>query len=225
MIPTEPDIDLRRPACGEAIAALQEFLDGELLVESAAVRSHRDICQECREEWQFARLFPKPVAVVVPSELAVKTERAVTRDRTRRRFQRWSAAVLIPATAAVFAVVFWPTPQPTRIEGQIIAVVAMTPAVKDDVKFDESLSNARSAMASLKNQVIPDRVDVTLPPITLPKVEPMGEADPAWDRLADAGDGLKTGVKPLANSARRAMTMLFRATEAFSSPVSAPRKN
>jgi len=225
MTPTHPDIDLRRPACGEAIAALQMFLDGEPLVESAAVRSHRDFCQECREEWQLARLFPESVAFVVPSELAVKTEQAVTRDRTRRRFQRWAAAVLIPATAAVFAMVFWPTPQPVRINGQIVAEVALAPAATEDVKFDESLSNARSAMASLKDQVIPDRVDVTLPPLSLPKVAPMGEVDPAWDRLADAGDGLKTGVKPLANSARRAMTMLFRATEAFTSPVSAPRKN
>ena len=54
--------------------------------------------------------------------------------------------------------------------------------------------------------------------------EPRIAAEPAWDRLADAGDGLKTGVRPLATSAKRAVNMLFKATETLSFAES-PRKN
>lgn len=225
MTPTDPEIDLQRPDCGEAIAALHQFLDGEAVTASAAVVCHRVDCRACREEWQLARLIRRPApAVIVPIELTAKTERAVRRDRTRRRFQRWTAATVAATAAAVIGVAFWPAREPTPINNPVIAIVAAGPSAKEGVEFDASLSDARSAMASLSDKVIPDRPDVTLPPIVLPKVEPMTQADPAWDRLADAGNGLKTGVKPLAASARRAVTMLFRSAETFSA-ADAPLKN
>lgn len=216
MNPNHPESDPQRPACAETIAALQQFMDGETPEESAAVRGHRDTCVPCREEWLLARMLMRRPSkpVVVPSSLIAETERSIARDQTRRRRQRLLAWSLLPATAAVVLIaVFWPG-RADETPGEPFMTTVAKVTIREDnapgIALDKSLAEAKSAMASLSGKVVPDRPEVT---ITLPKVEPMAEAEPAWDRLADAGDGLKTGVKPVTSSARRAMNMLFKATE------------
>ncbi len=221
-----PESDPSRSACAEAIASLQEHMDRNASEVTPAVAEHRETCPVCRDEWQLARLLMRRPAkpVIVPASLLVETERLVHRDRTRQRNQRWGKWALIPTAAVVLVAVFWPRqPElPSGGESLTIAVAAVSTQAENHhtPTLDESFSEARSAVASLSGRVVPERPEVT---ITLPKVEPVAEVEPAWDRLADAGDGLKTGVKPLTTSARRAVNMLFKATETLTFADTSPK--
>ena len=130
---------------------------------------------------------------------------------------------MMPLAASVLVALLWPGHPPISEEEPSEILVAMTPQLpaEQPMMLDESISKARVAIESISEKIVAVRPEMT---VSLPKTDLKPQAEPAWDRLADAGDGLKTGVKPLTTSAKRAVTMFFNATETLSFADS-PRKN
>ena len=226
---TEPEFDPSRSACRDSIQSLQSLMDGIVTADHPAASAHRVVCLSCREEWLLAGMvigLPRS-PVVVPSGLLDRTTLAVADDSRRRRRQKWAALIAFPLAASVLVALFWPATPPVAPQNaasvEVVAVRPSTAIVSEPpaMMIDESITEAREALASISGKVAQVRPEMS---ITLPKPEPRIAAEPAWDRLADAGDGLKTGVRPLATSAKRAVNMLFKATETLSFAES-PRKN
>lgn len=218
-----PEIDPRRKLCREAIDFLQAFMDGDQPAETPEILEHRLQCLQCREEFQLAKMLLNQTLPldIQPGHLLEKATQSVLQDRRKSTVRRRLAWISIPMAASIALAIFLNFGRnPSQVTGDSSTTVAMLPAkpIKATEKqiplnIDESISEARKRFESLTEKVVAVRPEMN---VVLPKIDENPSVDPAWDRLADAGDGLKSSVKPLATSAKRAVSMFLNATDALS---------
>lgn len=214
----------RSPAgCLEFQEALQRFLDGEPGAPGLAGEEHRNQCGSCQSEYLAAlqlqrglRLRGKPDS---PTGLTERLVAAVMSDvtrpsasgTTRRILQVLAvAAALLLAIATGWRVAHAPSPNPTPVD----IAKAPNPA---PIELDRSLSDAGSAVASLTRRTADETIEPARKLISSAaespalKVEPIPDMmDPANQSLTRIRQGAALGLEPMANSARRAVSLFLR---------------
>jgi hypothetical protein len=199
------------PDCGDR---LQRWLDAR--TPGAAP----PLCPACAE-WSAAavRLDRGLRLLAAPAPPAYLADRIIARLRARRRRVRLLfTAGLVAAAAMVFLTVWLGFPVSKPIEsGGIPHVFVRAPDPEPSVpsvNLRDSVAQAGSAMASLTARTADETVAKTkaLLPLT---VEPsLGKLDlpPAAPTrsLRDTGESVTAGLEPVADSARRAVSLFFR---------------
>lgn len=212
--------------CPDCQQLLQERLDGLPIREPAELEKHLAGCAACRGLHAAAgRLLeglrhlkpPAPPAglqdVIVREVLADRQARLVF----RRRLIAVSAvaAGLLLAVATMFTLVQQPTgPTIVVVPTPATPKVPDTPVVARKPSLRGSVADAGEAFVSLTRRtanetiaptrlLVPEKVPASLPEV--PAIEtPMPSV---W---TGAGQGVSSGLEPIANSARRAFSMLRR---------------
>jgi hypothetical protein len=207
----------------------QRRLDGEPAPESSALEHHASQCAACRVWASAARrledtlpLLPLPFPAPCLGE---RIHRAVmaqwqARRRWRRRFQVASALA-----AALLAAAFLgyrgleapsnsteaPSPGPLAPnEPQRLPTLPVT-------SVNQKAGEVGSALVALVNRTADETVGqgrILLPVVTaasgLPETGPWPQPlEPSVSSLREAGQGVSTGLEPVASSARRAVSLFL----------------
>jgi predicted anti-sigma-YlaC factor YlaD len=211
--------------CAEYRERLQERLDGVTAPESAELATHLADCPACRALHAAAgrleqglRSLPPPRP---PADLAGRIALRVLAQR--RRPARWRRGLFLGLSlaASLFLVVGLALrrPQPTeRVEAPPPPPPpAVTPELPPPPRpsLGTSVAEATSAVASLTRRAADETVEgsrALLPPMPLPPADdPLTTAfEPPAESLREAGQGVATGLQPVADSARRAARLFLR---------------
>jgi hypothetical protein len=202
--------------CPDCRDRLQQWLDAR--TPGAAPPT---LCPACAE-WSVAagrldhglRLLAAPAP---PSQLASRIV-AEVRARRRRRVRLTFAAGIVAAAAMVLVAVWFsfPARKPATPMG-VPSVVAKArepePSVPS-VNLRDSVAQAGSAMASLTSRTADEAVAKTkalLPVVVDPSPAKLDSPPAAPARsLRDTGESVTAGLEPVADSARRAVSLFFR---------------
>jgi anti-sigma factor (TIGR02949 family) len=112
--------------CVEFERHLHAYVDGELAVsEMLAADAHLAECAECRalaaRERRFRQLLRRQPRESAPAEFRAQITRRICRAEQRAVVRPWLIAAPIAAVAAVFALVLWPTTQPSsRLVSELV---------------------------------------------------------------------------------------------------------
>ncbi len=213
--------------CHESQDLLQCRLDGAR-TESPGLDEHLAICPDCRELHRAGgRLLEGVVGLsrpLPPPGLAQRIVSRVLADRRARQQQRrlWltvalAASVLIMALAGyTWLPILKNAPAPAVAKGpnDLKVVPDRSPSLS------ESMEGARDAVASLTERLTEEtkkqaqRV-LSANPFDLSPTLPLlanvdSPLDSATASLRHTGQGVSEGLQPLARSARRAVSFLFR---------------
>ena len=212
--------------CPECSDRLQQWLDGR--TRDAAPGDPPALCPACAE-WAAAarrldcglRLLTPPTP---PPHLAERIVAGVAvRRRRRYRVVFWAGAAAAAAAAVLLIVVAWqayraggaPTAPTPTAQGPGPAPAVPTPA-EAHTTLRESVEEAGSAVASLTSRTADETVAKTkglIPVIVDPslgKFDLQPPLDPPARTLREAGEGVSSGLEPVADSARRAVGLFLR---------------
>lgn len=175
------------------------------------------LCPACAE-WSVAagRLDRGLRLLASPAPPAYLADRIIARLRAKRRRVRLLYAVGALAAAAMVLLTVWLSfalHQPTKpdvIPQGFVKAPEPEPS-PPSVNLRDSVAQAGSAMASLTSRTADETVAKTK--ILLPAVvDPLpGKLDPPPTRsLRDTGESVTAGLEPVADSARRAVSLFFR---------------
>jgi predicted anti-sigma-YlaC factor YlaD len=223
--------------CPECEALLQCRLDGDRIMDRAAVERHLFGCTLCRERHAAAALLldeglsallrpvpPHPLwsAEVVSNLLA---------DQRRRRWRRYrvtavaSAAALLLAVLTGWSALRWSQPVGPEPIQQAQSAEKQEGSSLNEMRpsLGETVTEAERAVKALTNRIADNTVGQmrTLLNVAAPaEVGPMPELptmasieqplDPAARSLQETGRGVSTGLQTVAGSARRAFDFLLR---------------
>lgn len=218
-------------ACQEL---LHHYLDREPVLDRAALDQHLAGCADCRSWHGAAQRLEKGLARRVPAPAPVDlTGRIVARvladQRARLRLRR-RVSLLVAGAAAVAASLLvlaalgyfrrpadgglTPSPDPEIVENKP-PKVEEPPAAPS---LQDSVAEASEAVASLTRRAADEAVGPTrllwpvvsaAPPLDDPAQLPP-PFDPTARSLREAGQGITTGLEPVASSARRAFGLFLR---------------
>jgi hypothetical protein len=205
---------------------LQRRLDG-LLIESPELTEHVRSCLDCRALEAATRRLQDGLRLLTlplpPSGFAARiTERVfLDRRRARRRTRRrW--AVTLALTACLFVALAlrldWRGGQPGSHNSgpkpvEDVVQKEKTPAEMQTLR--QSFTEAGEAVASLTSQTADETVGQTrwlVPKVSRPSLLPVDltAIQPPTRPLRQAGAGVSTGLEPVTNSARRAVSLFLR---------------
>jgi hypothetical protein len=177
------------------------------------------LCPACAQ-WGVAagRLVHGLRLLAAPAPPAYLADRIIARLRTRRRRVRLLFAAGAVAAAATVLLAVWlsfAVRQPTRPDAAP-SVVAKTPKPESSapsVNLRDSVAQAGSAMASLTSRTADETVAKTKALLPLPVDSSLSKPDapaaPARS-LRETGESVTAGLEPVADSARRAVSLFFR---------------
>lgn len=225
--------------CDDCLRRLQARLDGES-VGGDEVEAHLALCPECRALEAAAhrleaglRLLTPPAT---PEGMGQRIAVGVLADRRRRRIRR--RLVFVGAVAAAAASLLlglflgsgqdglngWASlknfvfPRPS-IHIEVVDVPGRSdnppPAVPPAPSLNDN-AEATSAVASLARRTADETVSngqLLVPSVSLPMPQEddlTPPLDPPAQSLREAGQGVATGLEPVANSARRAFDLFRR---------------
>lgn len=212
--------------CAECLERLQERLDGVRAPDAAELSAHLADCPACRSLHAAAgrleqglRALPPPCP---PADLADRIALRVLAER--RRPARWRRGLFLglALAASLFLVVGLALRRPQtgeRVEAPPPppppAVVTPEAPPTPRPSLGESVAEATSAVASLTRRAADETVEgsrALLPPMPLPSADdPLTTAfEPPAESLREAGHGVATGLQPVADSARRAVSLFLR---------------
>ena len=217
--------------CAEFQIWLQDRFDGVPGDQTPAAQQHLAACPECRA-WQTAAERLEAGISLLRSEnpSALLTDRIVVqvladrRDRLRRlRIRRVAGALAASIAVATLAFAYvprWLNNKDTQETTERPLVVKPGETKSNGASFAssrDSMEEAGLAVASLSNRAKEETLKQTrmLFPIaqaTLPfdKMTVAPSFDASAEPLSEAGKGVSEGLKPVANSARRAWDMFLR---------------
>jgi hypothetical protein len=207
--------------CRECQQLLQRRLDGEAVVDEAALHQHVTTCATCRG-WQVAaRRLREGLAAwtapVPPADLVPRTVARVLAERsaTARRRRRWRRAAVV--AAGLLLVVFLgedrrrPTEPPPLVRRPAADSLPTAPRLR------QSVEEAGSAVLALTRRAADETMGqarVLFPPAVPPPLagaEVLEQAlEPPARSLLAAGQGVSLGLEPVARSARRAVDLFLR---------------
>jgi predicted anti-sigma-YlaC factor YlaD len=218
--------------CLEFKERLQQHLDRQPIELSGELEQHVATCPECRQ-WQQAALrleeglrqLPPPLP---PAGLADRIVAQALADRQATlRFRRralmvaaLAASVLLMALAGYstwrpFAKETEPSPAPQPFVHK--PPPPEPPPDNTPPSLGASVTEASDAVAALARRTADETVEptrllwsvVAAPPLSTPAQLPP-PFDPTVRSLRDAGQGLSSGLEPVAKSARRAFGLFLR---------------
>jgi hypothetical protein len=216
--------------CAEFQTWLQDRFDGVPGDQTPAAQLHLAACPECRA-WQTAAERLEAGISLLRSEnpSALLTDRIVIqvladrRDRLRRlRIRRVAGALAASIAVATLAFAYvprWLSKDNHQTIEQAFVVKPDEPKLNGPsfASSRDSMAEAGLAVASLSNRAKEETLKQTrmLFPIaqaTLPfdKMSVPPSFDASAEPLSEAGKGVSEGLKPVANSARRAWDMFLR---------------
>ena len=208
--------------CDDCRRRLQAWLDGDPLGADGA-EAHLAACPACRALDAAARrlrtgLLAAP-APLPPPGLADRIVAGVLADRRHRLRMRRRlvfAGVALAAAAALAVAFLLPNRAPREVavwppdREPVVEPAPPPPSLNDNV------AEATSAVASLARRTADQTLtsgQTFLPPVPLevpPDEVPGTTLDPPAQSLREAGQGVATGLAPVANTARRAFDLFLR---------------
>jgi hypothetical protein len=211
--------------CHVAHDLLQQCLDGKP-IESPEWLAHLRHCADCRALASAGRRLQdglhRLTAPQPPPGLAERIAERVLLDRRRIRRQarrRWMVRLALAAglIVAVALRMDWRgAPSGTDIHPpEPIAKNAPLPKVEPARTLRESAAELREVFTSLGNETANETIDQTrlwvsnVPSPALPNVD-LTSMEPPTRPLREAGEGVSEGLKPVTNSARRAVDLFLR---------------
>lgn len=218
--------------CHEFQDCLQELLDGHPVQDRPAFDWHRTTCADCGEWFAAAVAMDRGLSALpllcVPVSAWDKIVGQLLRDsRAEASRRRLRLAAASAAFALVGGLLAWNRgsvpddrrPAPVTVAAgrpspfpQGAALAVSPPTV------NQSLAEAGSALASLVTRtadetvgsgrlLIPEKVD---PPLSIATTDAWQQAlETTPQALREAGQGVSAGLEPVADSARRAVTVFF----------------
>lgn len=209
--------------CREFEERLQQRLDGELASESADSNRHLSECATCRalhaaagrlEQGLRRRLLERPLS---PDGLTGRIVSQVLAEQRVTRRQRRIAVVAALAAGLLLVIIErnWPrSPEPGTTVPEVVKIDE-SPAVPP---FKESVGEAGSALAALLSRTADETVNqgrLLLPDrVPAPMMAAVDDWQPTFEPpalpLREAGQGVSSGLEPLASSARRAFNLFLR---------------
>ncbi|HKI30844.1 MAG TPA: hypothetical protein VKA46_03050 [Gemmataceae bacterium] len=211
--------------CDDCRQRLQMHLDGE---ECGAdhVEAHLAHCPECRAmDGAARRLLAGLLSTPAPTPPGGLTERVVAAALADRRQRlRWRRRVAFVAGGLAVAASLLLTVLLTGSPGRSPKVVDLTGPGTSTRNQDEpsppslndNMAEATSAVASLARKTADETVSngqllVPSVPLGMPAEEALAPPlDPPAQSLRQAGQGVATGLEPVATSARRAFDLFLR---------------
>jgi hypothetical protein len=200
--------------CPECRDRLQQWFDAR--TPDAAPPA---LCPACAE-WAVAagRLDHGLRLRAAPAPPAYLADRIVARLRARhRRIRLFFAAGIIAAAATVLLAVWFTFPAfraPTPAGPPIVAKAPDPESPMPSVNLRDSVAQASSAMASLTTRTADETMAKTkalLPGVVEPSLAKRNLPPPAPARsLRDTGESVTAGLEPVADSARRAVSLFYR---------------
>jgi predicted anti-sigma-YlaC factor YlaD len=195
---------------------LQEVLDG--IEPDVGTIEHLSCCIPCRDLYESAVALnrelrserrPEP-----PEGLTDRIVSAVRLDRKRRqkRRQTWARVAVLAAAILVAWLVAVFRPQ-TRLEPMMPVVERIEPATPPSLR--EAVVSAGSAVVDRTRKEVGEAVESTLSLLpslddAVPPMEVESPLEPTTNSLRDAGQGVSSGLEPVAGSARRAIALFVR---------------
>jgi len=217
--------------CLEFQERLQSQLDRQPVGDGTSLEHHLASCPDCRQLHQAAQRLEEGLRHLAPPCPPVGlADRIVTRAlgerQARLRFRRRLLAVAAIAASLLLTALagyYWflrPTDQgPVTPEPIANKPPEPEPQPKETPapSLRESVADATDAVAGLAQRTTDETVGstwllwsvVVAPPLKEPAELPP-PFDPTARSLREAGQGLSTGLEPLANSARRAFGLFLR---------------
>jgi hypothetical protein len=208
--------------CLQCQQLLQDRLDGLPPTDTAGMNRHLADCPRCRGERSAAgrleeglRLLSPPMA---PGRLSDRIVSAVCDDQLRRRRVRRLVRLGLAVAASLLLVltmadhrrlppVSFPPPKPQG------PVVGRPPGPS----LRQSVAEASTAVVDLAGRTADQTVGqsrLLLPVVMAPPLEtlpdPLAPMQTPMRSLREAGQGVSSGLEPVADSARRAFDMVLR---------------
>jgi Putative zinc-finger len=204
--------------CTEAQGWLQRQLDGEPVAPRAALDAHLAECSSCRERFVAAERLARGLDLrrLPPAapDLADRIVRRVQADARARRVRRLVVGLAL-AAGLLLAVGLLrrgggpPVERPGRV------------AVRRELplsSLQKELGEAGQAVVALTRRTADETVTRTrmlLPEVPLPAPPPVAPTakvgpDAAEQSLRDVGRSVTSGLEPVTNSARRALSLFLR---------------
>jgi predicted anti-sigma-YlaC factor YlaD len=207
-------------SCERCDEWVQEVLDG--VEPNGELIEHLVCCPACRELYESAvtlaegaRRLPRPMA---PEGLTDCIVLAVRADRRRRQGHRrtWGRAAAL--AAAVLLALFIAGPRTPRTQES--THVAGTTNPEPPPSLRETVVTAGSAVVDRARRQMGEAVESTLSMLpSLDEAVPPMDVDPPLEStprpLLEAGQGVTTGLEPVAGSARRAVALFLRDLSKF----------
>ncbi len=204
--------------CHDFQALLQQRLDGTEPESPRAYEEHLRSCPDCAALDGAARCLVEGLRLMTPpappASLARQTLSRVLKQRRRRRGRRRVVVPLAVAACllvAILARLYWvPAPTPPRSQPEPVARPQEPPP--EPVGIRESVAEAGQAVASWTKGRAEEAVSEAR--WLMPRVETKNlmtpELEPPARTLRQAGAGVRAGLEPVKDSARRAVDLFFR---------------
>jgi hypothetical protein len=211
-------------ACNKFQNAVQQFLDGRTDAFDLECAAHRSGCAACQADYLAALRLARGVQLLEkpfpPSGFLDRVSAAVLADEirpsTRGAARRWLEVLAVAASLMLFIslgmrfISHSKTPPPAAPE------VATIPD-QNPMALDQSFAEASSAVASLGRRTADQAIEparrliATAADTPVLKAEPVADVvKPADEALAPIREGAAKSFEPVANSARRAVSLFMR---------------
>jgi Putative zinc-finger len=209
--------------CPECQDLLQDRLDGAPPGDPAEVDRHLASCPECRAWYAAARRLEEGLRFLgpaaPPADLADRITGRVLAERRSRLAWRGRLRTAVALAAGVLLMLIMgrsrpPDPPPAPNPPP----VAVAPAEPDrpPESLRDSMAEAGSAVVDLTRRTADETVGQgrLLLPVVVAQAERSdggrpGPMDPPLRSLRTAGQGVSSGLEPIADSARRAVDLFF----------------
>jgi hypothetical protein len=216
----------REPACDKFQESIQRFLDGDANAFDAAGEAHRSVCASCQTDYLAAHRLALGISLqmkpVVPADFTGRLVTAVLSDQVRPSNRgmtsRWLEVLAIAACLLlVIALGMHFMGRDDQVQSPPSAPEVATVPQANPVDLEHSFAEASSAVASLSRRTADETIEparrliATAAETPVLKTEPVaGFVRPPGETLAPIRQGAAIGFEPMANSARRAVSLFMR---------------
>lgn len=219
-------VEPREPGCDRFQDALQHFLDGDANAFNPANETHRSVCASCHASYVAACRLAQGIGLqikpVVPANLTERLVAAVLSDQIRASnrgvARRWLEVLAIAACLLlVIALGMHFIGRDDQMQSPPSAPQVATVPQANPVALEHSFAEASSAVASLSRRTAQETIEPARRLIATATDTPVLKSDPVAgiirppdETLAPIRQGAAMGFEPMANSARRAVSLFMR---------------
>lgn len=221
--------------CPTCLDLLQQHLDGA--IPAGVLHDHLDHCPHAQAARADIDRLLAGVSLLQPPPVPADLAERITADllaAARRpqpiavRPRRFSVVALAVAASLLLALglrLGWPgAGRPT-----VTPPVAVHPPDPPLPPLRDTVSQGATAVAALTARTAAETVEgttVLLPPLPAMPIDPLpmgpADVDPTLEPLQEVGEGLKAGLRPVTDSARRAVSRFFELPLGRSTPANKP---
>lgn len=201
--------------CHDFQQLLNRRLDGEEIADSAELAAHLVTCGECRSLRAAARRFEAGLRLVRPSlppaDLAHRIVTQVFAERHAARRRRYTVRAVAALAAALLLAVLvgaWATHRDQ--EGAVLQHALVVPVQPEAIAtMGPSLRESMTRVAQLTIRSA-DETMRNLLPSTPANDAALAPLSTSVASLREAGSSVTTGLEPVTDSAKRALSLFLR---------------